>query len=50
MIFYRFLLNTQPLGYLFVLEMLFAAHAINLLALCKKSLAGIWNIKLMEIY
>ena len=32
MIFYRFLLNTQALGYLFVLEMLLAAHAINLLA------------------
>lgn len=35
MIFYRFLLNTQPLGYLFVLEMLFAAHAINHLALLR---------------
>lgn len=35
MIFYRFLLNTQALGYLFVLEMLFAAHAINLLALLR---------------
>lgn len=35
MIFYRFLLNTQALGYLFVLEMLFAAHAINHLALLR---------------
>ena len=35
MIFYRFLLNTQPLGYLFVLEMLLAAHAINHLALLR---------------
>ena len=35
MIFYRFLLNTQALGYLFVLEMLLAAHAINHLALLR---------------